>query len=344
MTGVPGWLGNRFLEILTYRGELLPARIEIPDSKVKCLYLPGIEPAFFKSLSDQVEFVPGDISDIDSLDNFFENAEGGTLFHLAGVIHPAKGVKQFYEVNVKGTQNLLVKAQQYKFRKVVIISSSSPCGGNPSSEHRFTEDSPFNPYMHYGKSKMLTERAVQRFQENFDLDITILRGCWFFGPHQPSRQTKFFSMIKNGKFPLVGSGKNKRSLTYIDDLCQAMLLCLVTRKSKNKTYWIATEKAYSMLEIIATVENILKKDFGFTISCRQLQLPKFIGTLARGIDYTLQHLGFYSSEFHVLSEMDQTIACSINLAKEELGYKPSVDLRGGMRMSVQWCLEQGCNI
>jgi nucleoside-diphosphate-sugar epimerase len=46
----------------------------------------------------------------------------------------------------------------------------------------------------------------------------------------------------------------------------------------------------------------------------------------------------------VLSEMNKTIACTIDRARDELGYEPRVDLDEGMRRSVRWCIDQGIEL
>jgi len=55
-------------------------------------------------------------------------------------------------------------------------------------------------------------------------------------------------------------------------------------------------------------------------------------------------MGYYQQKIHVLSEMDKTIACSVEKAREELGYEPKVGLEEGMRRSIKWCIENGFNI
>jgi nucleoside-diphosphate-sugar epimerase len=69
----------------------------------------------------------------------------------------------------------------------------------------------------------------------------------------------FFSMIKNGKMPIVGSGENLRSMAYVDNICQGLLLCTQVEQAKGKTYWIADERPYTMNEIVDTVERVLRK-------------------------------------------------------------------------------------
>ena len=198
--------------------------------------------------------------------------------------------------------------------------------------------------MGYGASKMMMEKCALNFFTEYGLDITILRACWFYGPHQPLRQTKFFRLVREGKFPFVGNGENKRSLSYVDDLCRAMVLAVANPISQGKIYWIADKAPYSMNTIIDTVAASLKEDFGIKVAFSRVKLPGFVGSLAYFTDLTLQKLGFYNKEIHVLSEMNKNIACSIERAERELAFIPSRTLREGMRTSIEWCLKNGYEI
>jgi nucleoside-diphosphate-sugar epimerase len=55
-------------------------------------------------------------------------------------------------------------------------------------------------------------------------------------------------------------------------------------------------------------------------------------------------MGLYHQKIHVLSEMNKTIACSIDKARRELGYAPVVELEEGMRRSLAWCLAEGIRL
>ena len=55
-------------------------------------------------------------------------------------------------------------------------------------------------------------------------------------------------------------------------------------------------------------------------------------------------MGLYHQKIHVLSEMNRTIACTIDKARRELGYAPTVGLEEGMRRSIRWVLENGGEI
>ena len=65
-------------------------------------------------------------------------------------------------------------------------------------------------------------------------------------------------------------------------------------------------------------------------------LPGVASEIAGLVDASLQRVGLYQQKIHVLSEMNKTIACSVNKAKRVLGYRPHVALEEGMRRSLQW--------
>jgi nucleoside-diphosphate-sugar epimerase len=226
-------------------------------------------------------------------------------------------------------------------RRAVVVSSNSPCGNNPHPDHLFDELSPYRPYMHYGRSKMCMELAVRARQERGDLETVLVRTPWFYGVNQPPRQTLFFTMVRDGKAPIVGGGANRRSMSYLDNLVQGLLLAAITARANGQVYWIADRRPYSMNEIIDTIERLLETEFGQHCAHRRLRLPGVASEVAGLVDFALQSLGFYQQKIHVLSEMNKTIACSIARAERELGYRPSVDLEEGMRRSLRWCIDHG---
>lgn len=343
MTGAPGWLGDRFAEALTGGiPELrIPAEAYRAD-EIVCLVHPAFEKNFKKN--PRIRAVAGDITDPASLEKFFEGAEGGVLFHLAGLVHAQKGVRQFYEVNVEGSRNLLEGAVKHGLKRMVAISSNSPAGCNPHKDHLFDEQTPYRPYMHYGKSKMQMELLLKEAQEKGEIETVILRPCWFYGPGQPPRQTLFFSMIKEGKAPIVGGGESKRSMSYVDNVSQALMLAGKNENAAGQLYWITDEKPYTMNEIVGTVERLLETEFHISTAHKRLRLPSFASEIALGADAVLQGAGIYHQKIHVLSEMNKTIAASSEKARRELGYTPVISLEEGMRRSIRWCLEQGHKI
>jgi nucleoside-diphosphate-sugar epimerase len=334
VTGAPGWLGTRLVARL-----LDPAGASRP---VRCLVAPGTDPAAVAGLTAQgARTVEGDLRQPASLEKLFAGAGGGTVFHCAGVIHPTGGIAQLYQVNVRGTKNLLAAAATAGIRRFVHVSSNSPIGCNPRPDHLFDEQAPYHPYMHYGRSKMIAELAVKAAGDAGKLETVIIRPPWFYGPNQPARQTLFFTMIRTGKVPLVGDGENRRSMAYVDNICQGLLLAESTPAARGQTYWIADRRPYTMNEIFTTIEDVMERDFGVTPARKRVRLPSLASGVAWVADRAMQGMGLYHQKIHVLSEMNRTIACSIDKAERELGYRPEVDLAEGMRRSMAWMKERG---
>lgn len=342
VTGGSGWLGQRLVLALT-EGQPLFGEVAPGGRKVRALEQPGHPTA--KMLDLGVEPISGDIRDPEAVATLFEGCEGGLAFHVAGLIHPPGRTRYFDEVNVQGTRLLLDAAKAAGVARLVVMSSNSPIGCNTSETDRFTEESPYNPYMGYGRSKHRMELMLREAWSDPDgPEIVIVRAPWFYGPGQPPRQSLFFSMIKNGKFPILGKGLNRRSMGYVDSLALGLLLCAESKKAAGEIYWLADETPYSMIEIVNTVRTVLKDDFGMAVVERNPTLPSLVGDIAELVDGSLQAMGLYHQKFHVLSEMNKTIACDIGKAKRDLGFQPIVELREGMRRSVDWCLENGQDI
>jgi nucleoside-diphosphate-sugar epimerase len=343
ITGASGWLGKALVNSLINGIDGLDLPILNKNDLIRILVLPGEDLIFFKKYSKQIEIVIGDVRNKNDCKVFCKNSKNATLYHLAGIIHP-KRVSDFYAINFEGTLNVLNAANKALLKRAVVVSSNSCVGCNDSFDQLFDEASPFNPYLNYGRSKMLMEKAIMDLQPKFNMDVVRIRTPWFYGPYQPERQSLFFKMIKDGKGPIVGKGNNLRSMAYIDNLTQGLILAGNSENIRNKVYWIADDKPYSMNEIINTIEDVLSKDFSISCKGSRLRLPSFVSDIAFFIDKFIQSMGMYNQKIHVLSEMNKTIACSISLAKKELGFKPTISLREGMIRSVRWMIDNNQKI
>jgi nucleoside-diphosphate-sugar epimerase len=337
ITGANGWLGKGLVHSIVHGLDGVDQFSNKSFDKIRVLVLPDENVTALQRISENIEIIRGDVRLPGDCERLVNGAEGAVLFHTAGIIHP-RTIKDFYDINLNGTLNVLNAAKNSNLKRAVIVSSNSPIGCNPVAGHLFDEESPFNPYMHYGRSKMLMEQGIIRVQEEGMLETVRIRAPWFYGPFQPERQTLFFRMIRDGKGPIVGDGKNLRSMAYIDNLAQGLLLAASKPIANGKVYWIADERPYSMKEIIDTIESVLEHDFGIKCAHKRLRLPSIASDVAFVIDKSLQGLGLYHQKMHVLSEMNKNIACSIGLAHKELGYRPTVDLKAGMRKSIGWAL------
>jgi nucleoside-diphosphate-sugar epimerase len=344
VTGFPGWLGNRLVHFLHQPHPDWPDGVEQPRfERIRCLVLSGADQRPVRSRYPDLELVEGDIRDPAAVGRLCAGAEGATVFHLAGIIHPRR-VRELYDINTHGTRHLLAAAAAAGVKRVVATSSNSPAGVARDSSVLFDENSPYRPYMNYGRSKKLMEDDLNEAHRSGAVETVVLRPCWFYGPEQPPRQSEFFHMIKAGMAPIVGGGEARRSMSYVDSTALGLLLAGVNERAAGQTYWIADSRPYSMNEIVDTVENLLESEFGMQVAHRRVRLPALASEVALVIDAAIQTAGLYEQRIHVLSEMNKTIACSVAKARDELGYHPRVELREGMRRSIEWCLANGQKI
>lgn len=334
VTGATGWFGRALLAALTdAEGPLhrhsIRALVTSSAGADELAALPG------------VEAVIGDVRTRSGLGALFAGLPGDGLvdvIHAAGVIHPATP-SEWVEVNARGSANVVAAARSAGVRRLVHVSSNSPFGLNPHRRDVFRADEPYAPYLGYGRSKMLAE--LRLFDEiGRGLDAVIVRPPWFYGPHQPARQTAFFTMVRRGRFPIVGDGTQRRSMVYVDDLVRGVIKAELVECPPGRGWWIADAQPYEINDIVAAVTDALAAA-GLDVARHQRHVPEIVGRAAALADAALQRRHRYITALHVLGELGATIACDISATRRELGYEPSVGLADGMRRSVEWCLAEG---
>ncbi len=334
VTGAAGWLGTALTHALTQaEGPWRRAGV------VRTLVRNRVEGERLAALGTSIEPVIGDLLDRDTLDRLFAGLTGDVdVVHAAGVIHP-RSVAEFFTVNVHGTTAILDASRRAGVRRFVHVSSNSPFGTNSHPDDRFRNDEPYHPYYGYGRSKMQAELEV--FEAVVaGMDAVIVRPPWFYGPHQPPRQTTFFKMVRTGRFPVFAGGSQSRSMVYVDNLVQGVVRAELTESAPGSAWWIADERPYTLSEIIETVGRALSAE-GFAVSPNRIRLPDAVARAAELADATIQRTGRYHQQIHVLGEMNKNIACDISAAQRDLGYSPDVALYDGMRRSIRWCVSQG---
>ena len=335
ITGAGGWLGTGLVAaFLSDDHEYQRA------GRLRLLVRDPGDAVALRAASDRVEVFVGDIGRADTARDLFRglhDVDAVDVIHTAGIIHPDK-MADFDAVNHQGTEHILRAAENAGVRRMVHVSSNSPFGTNADVADTFGHDEPFHPYFGYGRSKMDAELRVQDAVDR-GLNVVMVRPPWFYGPHQPARQTTFFTLVRTGRFPVLGGGHQRRSMVFIDNLIEGIVRAELTPTAPGLAWWIADERAYTVSEIVETVGRALTAE-GYDVKPNRLKLPNVVGDIAERIDGVFQRVDKYNQQFHVLGEMNKTIAVDISAAQRDLGYSPDVSLYDGMRRSIQWCREQ----
>jgi nucleoside-diphosphate-sugar epimerase len=320
LTGAPGWLADRFLGTLS----------QFPSdfSYIRCLVQPGKD--LVGPLS-KWECFHADITQEHGLREVVRGMD--VVLHLAGVLH-VRRIADFYTINREGTRNLLKACRAEGVRRFIYVSTNAAQGFCPPGDAPLRESDACNPRSHYGRSKYEAEQIVREHQGEEGFQTVIVRPAMFFGPPVPLRHVGIIKRVQSGIFPVFGDGNYLRSITYIDNLVQALHLIIHADAADGKTYAITDDEIPTLNQIIQAIAEALEVDV------RIIRLPRVLASAAHGVDDVISALGFYWMLPHIVGEACKEIAYDISKAKEELGYNPKIRYKEGYMRMIQWCREQ----
>lgn len=310
ITGFPGWLGNRMVDILMNGDRFGNNAV---NRKIKLLVQPKFKDLI--SLPSNFEIIYGDISDKESLKIALQNVT--SVYHLAGVIYPEK-IKTLDEINFKGTRNLVDACIEKGVRRVLFMGTDSICGYG-REKRIFDENTSEHPYKNYGKSKYKAEKYLLDKTAEGLIDGTSLRGFWFFGPFMPDRNKNFFKMFYWKKQIVFGNGKNFRSISHVDNIVQAFIKAEKSKNTVGKWYWIGDKKAN------CTIDEIYKHIAdGLGVKYNPVYIPKWMCELLSILDSTLNMVGKINATIHAAGKFHKDIAGEITAAEKDFNYIPDV--------------------
>jgi len=178
-----------------------------------------LNPIQDSGLEANTEFVQGDVRDSDAVSRATEGVD--KMYHLAAMVPLTRAGKDFHEINVGGTQNVIDAAIQSNVEHVVHLSSSSIYG--VPAQIPITESTPVNPLGEYGRSKYQGELVVRNAIDN-GLPATVIRPRTIIGLGRLGIFQILFDMIANQRpITMLGSGNHDFQLISNRDLSGAMI-------------------------------------------------------------------------------------------------------------------------
>jgi dihydroflavonol-4-reductase len=313
ITGVPGWLGNRLVDVLIHG---LGQKIAPTSRQVHLL----VEPrnAGLLDLPPNFQIFPGDLGDSVALRKALHGV--GTVIHLAGAIYPPR-IATLYQVNFEGTRRLVDACIALGVRRFLYMCTDSVCGHGHPGQRIFDENTPPTPYRHYGASKYMAEKYLMEKTQAGEIDGTALRGFWFFGPYAPERQRGFLAMMKKPRQIVFGNGKNLRSISHVDNTISAFLKIENAPSTIGQWYWVGDARCdYTVDDIY----RILCEANGNTYC--PIYIPDIVCSAMRGADWMLGKVGRLHPTIHGIGKFDFDIAGSIEAARRDFGYEPVTSL------------------
>jgi nucleoside-diphosphate-sugar epimerase len=323
ITGASGFIGGQLAERLLAEGRRVRVLARRP--------LPHLEAL-------GAEVIPGDLNDREALRRGCHATE--TVFHVAGRVGVWGSRREFFEVNVGGTQNVLTACREAGVPRLVYTSSPSVVynGGDLAG---IDESAPLCLVAPcgYPTSKAAAERVVLA-AHGANLSTIALRPHLVWGPGDKNVVPRVLALAKSGRLKIIGSGRNKVDVTHISNVIDAHLLaegalCASQISDLKSQMPSAAGRAYFITNgepvILWDWINQLLRGVGIPEITKRVPLP--VAFAAGGVMEALWRVlplkGEPPMTRFVAKEMATDHWFDISAARRDLGYHPLVSVEQG---------------
>lgn len=330
ITGANGFIGSHITEYLVKK-----------NIEVICLVRKKSNLNNIKDL--KVKLIYGDITIYDDLEKKLKNAE--CIIHIAGLASDWGAYKDFYDINVNGTLNVL-KAGYRNDIKNFILTSTNSVYGEENCYKKKNESSDLNSHYkyflncffpsamnYYRDTKKEAKIKSTEYAIRHGLNITFIEPVWVYGEREFS--SGFYDYIKSAeKMPIMpGNRKNKFHIIYAGDLARAYYNVLTKKLKGINSFIIGNEK----IEYMYRICDIFCKEAGIK---NIMRLPKFL----------FYPIGFISELFYTIFKIKHpplltrsrvnmfydNIEYSTDKAYSILGFKSETGINEGIKKTVEW--------
>ncbi len=301
VTGGAGFIGSHLAAALVARGE----SVRVVDSLITG------HRANLVAIGEPLEFVEGDLADLSVARQVMEGVD--YVLHQAAIPSVPRSVADpitSNRANIDATLHVLVAARDAGVTRVVYAASSSAYGDTPTlPKHERMTPRPLSPY---ALQKLVGEEYGRLFAQLYGLETVAVRYFNVFGPRQdPSSPysgviSRFLHALVHGERPTInGDGEQTRDFTYVDNVVDGVLRACSAQGASGAVINVAMGERTSLNELLARLVALTGIDVE----------PKFAEARAGDVRDSL---------------------ADISLAREVLGYEPTVSLDEGLRRTLAW--------
>lgn len=254
------------------------------------------------------DYQRGDIRDFPTMVRVATGCDA--IIHLAGhtrVLESIDDPMGDFEINVRGTLNVLMAARDAGVAHVVLASTGGALFGTETAPiHEEMVPQPLSPY---GASKLAMEGYAHAFASSYGIRTTALRFTNVYGPHsrrKGSAVAHFFRQILAGEpITVYGDGSQVRDFVYVDDLCDGILRAL--EASASGVYHLGSGQPTSLSTLLERIRGVVGPERPFEVRYAPWRTGEVVRT--------------YSD---------------IAKAARAFGYEPSVSLETGLERTWRW--------
>jgi UDP-glucose 4-epimerase len=302
--GGAGFIGSHVVDLLTQEDV---AQITVYDNFVR-----GVRENLEDALTDprvRIFEAGGDILQSDLLSAAVR--ESDMVIHLAALwlLQCYEYPRAAFDVNIRGTFNVLEACRDHKIQRLVYSSSASVYGD--AVEIPMTEEHPFNNRTFYGATKIAGEAMCRAFNDRYGLPYAGLRYMNVYGARQDYKGTyiavimKILDRIDQGLPPILyGDGSQAYDFIYVSD-CAHANICALKADASDSFYNVGSGTRTSLKELTELIQKT-------TGSYLPIQYEP------AGKTFVTNRIG------------------STKKAERDLGFRTTVDLRTGLERLIEW--------
>lgn len=301
VTGGAGFIGSHIVHELVRRGEAVRVIDNLATGRI----------ANIAGISSHITFHEVDICNLGIITPLVAGAQ--YVIHLAAIPSVVRSIEDpltANEVNLTGTLNVLLASRDAGVKRLVFAASAAAYGNDPTMPR--VETLTPDPLSPYALAKVAGEYYCRIFTRIYGLETVALRFFNIFGPRQDPDSpytgvlSKFVAAYQSGGTPVIfGDGEQSRDFTYVDNVVDAVLKSCTAPAAAGKLINVGVGRSYTLNQTIGVLNGIF---------ARQVQ-PRYDPPRKGDVRHSL---------------------ADISLARQTLGYEPSVSFEDGLRRTVEW--------
>ncbi|HTY36215.1 MAG TPA: NAD(P)-dependent oxidoreductase [Bacteroidota bacterium] len=317
VTGGAGFLGINLIR------SLLSKRCDVTSL--------DIAPFSYPDVQGKVRVLHGDIRNRPEVDAAMKGVD--VVVHAAAAL-PLYKPEDISSTDVEGTRNVLSSAFEHGLQRVIHISSTAVYG--MPERHPVYETDPLIGVGPYGEAKVQAERVCLEYRAK-GMCVPIVRPKSFIGPERLGVFALLYEWARDGKnFPVLGKGTHLYQLLDVEDLCDAIWLCITLPQNQvNDVFNVGAKAFRSPIEDFQAVLDFAGH------RRKVVPIPEGAAIL---ILRMLEKVNLSPLYKWIYEQAGKESFVSIEKAERQLGFRPKYSNRDALLRNYRWYLKNASSL
>jgi len=279
------------------------------------------------NVQSESRFIYTDVTSLDSLLSGVD--DGAVLVNLAAEHRDDVDILQkYHDVNVQGAINICEVAEAKSVDTIVFLSSVAvygfaPVGADESCAH--------NPFNEYGRTKSLAESVFREWQLRLpnQRKLVIVRPTVVFGEGNRGNVYNLIQQVHSGTFLMIGSGDNRKSLAYVENVAAFIEHCLDVRAGVHIFNYV-DKPDFDMTTLVSCIHKFLGKSPRVSV-----RIPFWFGLL---VGFFFDALAKISGKRFSISSVRVRKFCANSVygsSIEKTGFVPPIPLVRALQSTIR---------